>query len=120
MWTAILSFFLNIVPWGNTASEPVQPPLRKPIPYGNIAVGDHFSELPPAVIKDFNKTYHYSLGVLNEDRDNCGTFTETCKLDYIHYFYFLKMGKEQHIFKFTFSINFRILAIEDTYTHQQF
>ena len=91
----------------------------------DFAVGDTFRDLSPETQEFFHKSKYYNIDNSHggaergaPNTDNCWTFDATCQPDWQHHVYRIPMVEHQgHYYEVTFSYNWRILTITNTYTH---
>ena len=90
-----------------------------------IEVGSKFSELSPDTIDLLNHSKHwkvdnreYTSTIDAPNTDNCFVYDASCKPDYEHYVFKMPNNQNQGYFYIvTFSYNYHVLKIEDTFLH---
>lgn len=87
--------------------------------YRDLKVGSHFSELEPATIELLHKSKEVDVTFPRApNTDNCFIFNDKCQPDSVHHIFVLPIP-EHPGFNFTivFSYNYRIIRINNLYTH---
>jgi len=91
-----------------------------------LVVGEYFSNLDPQIIDQLNHSKHYKLDNVHDsadpdhgpNTDGCFKYSETCKPDLFHYIYVMPIPEHPgYDYIVTFSYNYKILSIENTYLH---
>ena len=91
----------------------------------DFQVGDYFNDLSQdsQTMLHQHKYYDKDNSTWGSERtaentDNCWTSTPNCQPDYIHHIYYLPITEHKgYYYKITFSYNWHILEIKNTYTH---
>ena len=91
----------------------------------DFEVGDYYNDLSQESQAMLHQYKYYDKDVsvwagkrMADNTDNCWTETPNCQPDYVHHIYYLPISEHKGFYYIiTFSNNWRILGIENTYTH---
>lgn len=119
MWIPII---LSVLTWGYNEVS-----FKDNVTTGNFefAVGDHFKDLTPETQEYFHKMKYtkqdqprHGSDYMAANTDNCWGYDAECQPDYKHYIYAIPMIEHAGYYYYvTFSYNWKILSITNTYTH---